>query len=112
GESGDHRHHRHHSDSGGRARSVQSKHGTTSSLSENEVLEGSWLPPFMDSAALRRTFYCSNAASRLGPPHPGLFSPRGEARVRGTEAGTFEPAGGIASGMPMSESDIPIRLDP
>lgn len=50
---------------------------------------------FMDSAALRWTLYCSNAAL---------------ASV--TEAKTFEPAHVIASGMPTSESAIPNRGDP
>src|SRR6516162_6600702 len=59
GQSGDHRHHRGPRD---HARSAQSKHGATSSLSENGDPRDSWLTPCIDSATLRRTL---GIASRM-----------------------------------------------
>src|SRR5436305_6698695 len=52
GQPGDRRRHRGPRD---RARSAQSKHGATSSLSENGGPGGSWLTPCIGSATLRRT---------------------------------------------------------
>src|SRR5262249_31838075 len=59
GQCGDHRHHRGPRD---HARSAQSKHGATSSLSENGDPRDSWLTPCIDSATLRRTL---GIASRM-----------------------------------------------
>src|SRR5262249_40358539 len=56
---GDHRHHRGPRD---HARSARSKHGATSSLSENGGPGDSWLTPCIDSATLRRAL---GIASRM-----------------------------------------------
>jgi hypothetical protein len=68
----------------------------------------------VDSAHPEATVYSIAGTKCLASVPLTLPSPPegGEGRVRGTEARTCEPAEGIASGMPTSESALPFRVDP
>src|SRR5262249_57573352 len=95
GQCGDHRHHRGPRD---HARSAQSKHGATSSLSENGDPRDSWLTPCIDSATLRRTL---GIASRL---------PTSESDRLTMNRHSFDPLCSLTcQASPSDQSEIPSR---
>ena len=60
---------------------------------------------------LIRVFITYSVADNVHPEATVYANAETKSLASGTEARTFEPDDGIASGMPTSESAIPIRAD-